>query len=318
MDTSNSSIYGKAYEYACILALIDKVEQFREIEIGENNSVIIARQRYESVDDDMRTDMLLSAKAGIEAIINMEPRITEDGKDLLTVTLQPDTAATKKGDIRDVLIIRRSIKWEIGISVKHNHSALKHSRISPHIDFGKDWMGVPCSHNYFDNINKVFKKLEKAKTENKKWSEIRNKEDDAYIPLLQAFMDEFTSLQKSHNVTSKLVKYLIGSNGRDYYKLIHHNNHTATIVPFNLYGTLNLSAANQKPQIEIPPINLPNRIIELSFKEKSKTTIVLTMNKGWSISMRLHNASSRVEMSLKFDIQLQSKPEDLFYLDVKW
>ena len=62
MDTSNSSIYGKAYEYACILALIDKVEQFREIEIGENNSVIIARQRYESVDDDMRTDMLLSAK----------------------------------------------------------------------------------------------------------------------------------------------------------------------------------------------------------------------------------------------------------------
>lgn len=34
--------------------------------------------------------------------------------------------------------------------------------------------------------------------------------------------------------------------------------------------------------------------------------------------MRLHNASSRVEMSLKFDIQLQSKPEDLFYLDVKW
>ena len=94
MDTSNSSIYGKAYEYACILALIDKVEQFREIEIGENNSVIIARQRYESVDDDMRTDMLLSAKAGIEAIINMEPRITEDGKDLLTVTLQPDTAAT--------------------------------------------------------------------------------------------------------------------------------------------------------------------------------------------------------------------------------
>ena len=136
--------------------------------------------------------------------------------------------------------------------------------------------------------------------------------------MLKAFMEEFNALQESNNVTSKLVEYLIGSNGRDYYKLIHHNNHTTTVMPFNLYGTLNLSSNSQKPRIDVPPIELPDRIIELAFKEGSKTSIVLTMNKGWSISMRLHNASSKVEMSLKFDIQLQSKPEDIFYLDVKW
>ena len=68
----------------------------------------------------------------------------------------------------------------------------------------------------------------------------------------------------------------------------------------------------------MPPFELPNRIIELTFKENSKTTIILTMNKGWSISMRLHNASSRIETSLKFDIQLQSKPENIFYLNVEW
>ena len=90
------------------------------------------------------------------------------------------------------------------------------------------------------------------------------------------------------------------------------------MMPFNLYGTLNLSSNSQTPRINVPPIELPDRIIELAFKEGSKTTIVLTMNKGWSISMRLHSASSRVEMSLKFDIQLQSKPEDIFYLDVVW
>lgn len=318
MDTSNSSIYGKAYEYACILALIDKVSCIRGIEIEENDSVSIARQYFVSIDKTMQTDMLLSAKAGIGAIMDMEPRIEEDGIDKLTVTLQPDTAATKKGDIRDVLIIRRSIEWEIGISVKHNHSALKHSRISPHIDFGNEWMGVPCSAKYFENINKVFNKLAVAKNENKLWSELASKEDEVYVPLLKAFMDEFNSLQDRNNVTSKLVQYLIGSNGRDYYKLIHHNNHITTVMPFNLYGTLNLSSNSQKPRINIPSIELPDRIIELAFKECSKTTIVLTMNKGWSISMRLHNASSRVEMSLKFDIQLQSKPEDIFYLDVEW
>ena len=36
MDTSNSSIYGKAYEYACILAIIEKVSNIREVEIIEN------------------------------------------------------------------------------------------------------------------------------------------------------------------------------------------------------------------------------------------------------------------------------------------
>lgn len=318
MDTSNSSIYGKAYEFVCILALIDKVRCVREIEIEENDSVSIARQRFDSLDKMMQSEMMLSAKAGISAIMDMEPRIEEDGKDKLTVTLQPDTAATRNGDIRDVLIIRRSIEWEIGISVKHNHSALKHSRISPHIDFGREWMGVPCSPKYFENINKVFDELAIAKNKNKRWSELASKEDEVYVPLLNAFMEEFKTLQESNNVTSKLVEYLIGSNGRDYYKLIHHNNHTTTVMPFNLYGTLNLSSNSQRPRINVPSIELPDRIIELAFKEGSKTTIVLTMNKGWSISMRLHNASSRVELSLKFDIQLQSKPEDISYLDVVW
>lgn len=318
MDTSNSSIYGKAYEYACILAIIEKFSNIREVEIIENDSISIARQRYNSIDVSIQSEMMLSAKAGITAIMDMEPRIEEDGNDKLSITLQPDTAATKNGDIRDVLIIRRSIEWEIGISVKHNHAALKHSRISPRIDFGKEWLGTPCSKKYFENINKVFDKLAIVKNEKKCWSDLPNKEDCVYVPLLQAFMDEFNSLQKNHNVTSKLVGYLIGSNGRDYYKLIHHNNHVTTVMPFNIYGTLNLSSNRQKPRIDVPPFELPNRIIELTFKENSKTTIILTMNKGWSISMRLHNASSRIETSLKFDIQLQSKPENIFYLNVEW
>lgn len=192
------------------------------------------------------------------------------------------------------------------------------TRISPYIDFGKEWLDAPCSQTYFDNVKRIFQGLEDDKAAHKKWSELNDKEGKVYVPLLEAFMEEFNSLQNQHNIVSRLVKYLIGSNGRDYYKLIHHNNHTATVVPFNLYGTLNQSAAKQKPQIAIPTIDLPDRIIELSFKENSRTTIILTMNKGWSISMRIHNASTFVEMSLKFDIQLQSKPEDLFYLDVEW
>ena len=54
MDTSNSTIYGKAYEYACILALIKTVGNIRQIEIEENDSVAIARARYNSLDNEKR------------------------------------------------------------------------------------------------------------------------------------------------------------------------------------------------------------------------------------------------------------------------
>lgn len=44
----------------------------------------------------------------------------------------------KLGDVRDVLAIRLLQKWEIGVSAKNNHKAVKHSRLSNTIDFGEN------------------------------------------------------------------------------------------------------------------------------------------------------------------------------------
>ncbi len=144
MNTIKSTIYGKAYEYACILAIKEIVSQYRVIEVENNESLAIAKERYQKeITAQDRREMLLSAKSGMMAIIEMEPRIIEDGKDVLSISLQPDNVATQKGDIRDVLIIRRSIKWEIGISVKHNHAALKHSRLSNMLILDKNgWVSL--------------------------------------------------------------------------------------------------------------------------------------------------------------------------------
>lgn len=320
MDTKNSSNKGKAYEYACILAFGKIVSSIREIEIVKNESLLIAKSRYENdISEKDKKEMFLSAESGIKTIIEMEPKIIEDGKDKLTVLLQPDNVATKLGDIRDMLIIRRELSWEIGISVKHNHSALKHSRLSTKLDFGKSWFNLPCSANYFNEINPIFKRLKMLKEEKICWKDLADKEENTYVPLLQSFIKEFNYLSSlKKNITLDLIKYLIGSNGKDYYKLIHNNNHITTIMPFNLFKTLNQSTKNEKPKIIIPDIELPTRIIELSLKNNSKTTVILTMDNGWSISFRIHNASTIVEPSLKFDIQLQSKPEALFYVNSEW
>jgi hypothetical protein len=262
--------------------------------------------------------MLLSAKSGISEIIKMEPKI-EDGSDKLTVSLQPDNVATDSGDIRDVLIIRRSIEWEIGVSVKHNHAALKHSRLSTKLDFGKVWFNVSCSENYFNEIKPIFDRLKLLKSDGVEWNQLPDKDDSVYVPILNAFRSELMRMNNENtDITTGLVSYLLGSNGKDYYKLIHKNNHTITVIPFNIYGTLNQSSAAVKPKIIISTIELPTRIIEFVFKKDSKTTVILTMDNGWSISFRIHNASTIVEPSLKFDVQLIGQPANLFYLEVGW
>ncbi len=318
-STEQSMIMGKAYEYACLYIINKIVSPIRPVEVLHNSSYDVARHCFECISDQDKQNMLKSAAAGMDVIIKMEPKIIEDGSDNLTISLQPDNIA-RTGDIRDVIIIRRDIKWEIGISVKHNHAALKHSRLSQHIDFGHDWFNIPCSKGYFESITPIFNRLAKLKLERTPWSSLPDKEDSVYIPLLNAFMTELNHLFSQHNVkvTSGIISYLLGSNGKDYYKLIHHNNHKTTVMPFNVSGTLNQKSNTSEPEIKIPKIKLPTRIIELAYKENSKTTVVLTMDNGWAISFRIHNASTIVEPSLKFDIQLIGQPADLFYIDVDW
>lgn len=319
-STINSTINGKAYEYACILAFKEIVGPIRPIEVINNKSLEIAKRRYEDdITSNERANMLSSARAGINTIITMEPKIIEDGKDMLTVSIQADNVASS-GDVRDILVIRRSIQWEIGVSVKHNHEALKHSRLATNLDFGNSWYGVPCDQSYFDAIRPLFDELSQRQERGEYWRDMPNKDIAVYIPILNAFMTELARAERVNSgmVVSGLIKYLLGSNGSDYYKLIHHNNHTVRVVPYNLENTLNQSSSTQSPDADIPAMTLPTRIIDLSLKENSNTTAILTMDNGWAISFRIHNASSLVEPSLKFDIQLVGQPSNLFFIDVAW
>lgn len=319
-STVNSTIKGKAYEYASVLALLNLVEPKRSISLLENSSLVIARARYnEDISENERQEMLSSATAGISTILQLEPRILDDGTDPLEVSIQPDNVA-KDGDVRDVLLIRRDISWEIGISVKHNHEALKHSRLSDKLDFANSWMKLSTSGKYFDTIQPIFTNLRELQKRKVTWRSIERKQEVVYVPVLEAFMAELRDQYAMHGqaVTAGLVQYLLGSNGSDYYKMIHHNSHQTRVIPFNLFGTLNQGSSISSPSQIIPGIDLPTKIIDLSMKEKSKTTVILTMDRGWSISFRIHSASEIVEPSLKFDIALVGQPANLFYLDVAW
>jgi hypothetical protein len=61
-------------------------------------------------------------------------------------------------------------------------------------------------------------------------------------------MTELRRINTENDITAELIKYIIGSNGKDYYKLIHNNNHTTTVIPFNfLFAYLSVHHAQGLP-----------------------------------------------------------------------
>ncbi len=309
------TLYGKAFEYACLLAIYEKYSKYQDIIIEETEPVVTARNNYESVPVTLKADLFAAANAATRVISRLEPQLEYPGNNKpLYLTLQSDAQGIK-GDVRDVLCLRKQNEWEIGFSCKHNHHAVKHSRLSASIDFGKEWFNIPCHQQYFDEVVPLFNKLKQIREDSKAtalWSDIIDKSATYYIPLLKSFMDELKRIDKDNpnKIPALLINYLIGKN--DFYKVITDDSHKTTRVEaINIAGTLNKQAEGHKSIVSIEKLKLPSKFYHIDFKDNSDNTIEVVCDEGWSISMRIHNASSRVEPSLKFDVNLISLPSSV-------
>ncbi|MGN8389354.1 HaeIII family restriction endonuclease [Helicobacter pylori] len=308
-DKSNNQ--GRAYEYAWCLALEQKLSVFKKVIVDKQNGFNACYRAYESLEKSLQERYLESAKQGVLLLLDCEPLLSEvikSSQNEITLSLQKDKLG-EIGDVRDILIYFD--RFCIGLSIKHNHDALKHSRLSKNLDFGEKWLGVGVSQNYKDTIKPLFERLENAKKEGMLWRDFPNKEQEIYAPLLQAFKKEVLRIDenKENKVPQKMVEYLLGK--YDFYKAILLEREQKTkLEAYHFNNTLNRSVKN-KPKRIIPLSKLPTRMIYFDFKPKSFNTLELVLNEGWSFSLRIHNASSRVEPSLKFDIKLLSKPESV-------
>lgn len=315
--SNQSNNQGRAYEFICLLTLYDEITRYRPAVIDMNSSYYAAQRAWESITPALQNTLTESAAAAVYTIFDLEPLIIEDGNDQLDLFIQPDSQG-EEGDVRDILIVRRNIRWEIGLSIKHNHFAVKHSRLGKSLDFGDRWFGVPCSSQYWADVRPVFNYLEQAKREGAKWRDLPAKEDDVYIPLLQAFSDEIhRSVQRHPDIPRKMVEYLLGE--FDFYKVISIDRQRVTqILSYNLHGTLNQPSRRQAPKINVPVATLPTRIVSLDFKPGSNNTVELYMDGGWQFSFRIHNAATAVETSLKFDIQIIGMPASIITINCRW
>lgn len=286
------------------------------ISLQENSCSLLAANDFLSFPQDVQQSSIGAAEAAVRQLLSFEPYLqaATAGTECLRMSMQPDQSGGF-GDVRDVVIQSQTSDWQIGISAKHQHEALKHSRLSPRIDFGQQWFGHQCSREYFDEIHPVFDHLSELKRNGALWSAVPQKDTAIYVPVLTAFRTELLRLDQSNPgmVAPRMVQYLIGTH--DFYKVIKLSNQTKLQV-YNFNGSLNRPCARTQPSIRLERLRLPTRIIELDFKRDtpsgmSTTTLELVCDGGWQLSLRLHNASSRVEPSLKFDVNLVGRPNNL-------
>lgn len=308
---------GRAYEYICLQSLEFEIKKLRKVQIKKNSSFVAAEHAWNLIDKNLQNILKLSAITAVGNLFEFEPLITEKDDDIVTLLIQPDRKG-EEGDVRDILIIRSGIKWEIGLSIKHNHFAVKHSRLSPTIDFGKKWYNKPCSNEYWECVSPIFALLEQYKKKGMLWRDMDGKDVKIYVPLLKAFKTEIEkSYEQDKSIPRKLVEYLLGN--YDFYKVISIDSRQMTqIQTYNLHGTLNKPAKRDNPKKIIPTVVLPTRIVSFDFKPFSTNTVELYLDEGWQFSFRIHNASTMVEPSLKFDIQIIGMPTTIITINSYW
>ncbi len=326
---------GKAFEYACLLAVRERFEEEDvDFEIDESKTYIQTKVAYECLSSATQQRYLLAAKAAMRFIFLLEPCLIYDNRNIpITLMINADASAVgSNGDVRDVVCLRKASAWEIGISCKHNHEALRHPRLTESdkkgvpgnvADFGKSWFGYSCSNEYFQRMTTVMN-LVRSK-EGQPWKDaFEDKIQEVYVPALEAIKDEIVKLCSEHkDAPQKMLEYFFGS--KDFYKVISLDTSKQTkIVVFNMYGTLNKPFGEHKPLKKTSKLPFPTRLIEARFKEKntgeiSKTTLALVFDKGWTITMRLHNADSNVKCTgLKFDVQLEGNPHGIYQHQQPW
>ena len=167
-----------------------RLKPITTVTIKVNEPYETAKGFFDSFKEKEQEIFRITASSAINFLIDIEPRLSNgiSKEDILELEIASDQVG-QSGDVRDVILIRSLQKWEIGVSAKNNHRAVKHSRLSQLIDFGDKWLGVPCSKAYFEEINPIFDMLNEIRNKDKstKWTSIKNMHQVVYIPILNAF-----------------------------------------------------------------------------------------------------------------------------------
>lgn len=353
---TNNVINGKAFEYATLVEMYRELREngwgSDQVKVEKDKNYKNIEKAYEIVqssDEDadyedgleqvhletMSNAYNRAARVAAIYLRMVEPILTPNKKIYGVLRAMPDMAGAK-GDVRDIDFSIYDEKREkqicdIGISCKNNHEAVKHPRITEDPDFAKAWTKneYHCSQEFIEQMKIILCRIDEYSAIYKKWSCVENKMDAIYYPIIKLFakeikrlgtVNENDSIEKQEHAkrfTRLFFEYMFGT--QDFYKIIKDDNAKATkVYPYNMHGTLMQPFNGNKSEQQASTIAMPDEIVEVRIKPKSKTTIEIYFDQ-WIISMRLHNADAKItKTSLKFDVQIKAQPRKVMGTVLPW
>lgn len=120
--SNRSNDLGRAFEYACIMELKAKIEDHRPV-IIKDETINASLRAWGCISEVIKNDLMTAAGAYIDTLFRAEPLILEcedKNTDIIELSINKDSDA-EGGDVRDIVITRGQIRWDIGLSLKHNH-----------------------------------------------------------------------------------------------------------------------------------------------------------------------------------------------------
>ena len=290
MPKHSQTAKGSAFEFALAQAFID-VTPAKSADF--ERPFVTAHNHFHNMEEEIQGNMVIAAREAVTFLCAFEERLNQTPE--ATVHIQSSQDARKRADVRDIVI--RFPESEIGISAKNISKEVRAPRLSDTIDFGEKWLGIPVSQDYWQVVKPIFQSLRLKRRTATLWREISNK-DEIYSAVLTAFRDEILTIYriKPKFVSEQLVRFILGR--YDFYQVTKENG-DVSVASFNLTNSLGWG----------DKVPLPNRILSCDFLPESQNTILLALDSGWQIRFRLHNASSKVEPSLKFSITIEGWPK---------
>ena len=191
-------------------------------------------------------------------------------------------------------------------------------------DFGDTIFGVPCSNEYFDDMNEILMKIEPR--DRKTWAEKLSDEKFAYdeiiTPMLRTISAEMPRIFEYHpEAPQKLFDYFYGK--IDYYFINPIDEVQATrIGAVNSHGGLGRMPGSRN--LNTPRVHFPTKLLDVRFasgmyKELSKDTIQLSFDGGWSICITIRTVDTKEEGRVfAMSVYLPATPFGSYRDQVDW
>ena len=274
--------------------------------------------------DEERDLAYRQAEPAMERIASHEPYIFETGGEPLSIRLNYLDRRLERDSFGEIMLERPDLDWRFAISVKSDARILSalpvadreldmdQDRIMNSFnaidDFGDRIFGIPCSNDYFDDMNEIL--LNIAPRDNENWSELVK--DDSFVygklitPMLKAMGREFPRIFKFHpEAPQKLFDYFYGQ--MDYYFIKPINELKVTRIGcVNARGYLGRMPGNRN--LKTPKTGFPSELYDVrmatgKYGEVSRDTLQLAFDGGWSLCITMYPVYDKYG-ELGFDLQV--------------